>query len=222
MDAGIVLIGAFILLCCSCSLVCLICTAKLLASNRVAADEERRAEEERLREQVEAQKKGVPACCLTKFPTMTAAEALINANPPASSGCNQAKAEERMGDVEETRGWNGGHEHKESLSECVVCLTEFMADEMVKKLPPCGHWFHLDCIDQWLTTKSTCPVCRLDMKTAMDVKNAAEGKKHETETASGVAGNGLLHRAAGAQPDHMCVLVDVVPGESKGPVTHAV
>lgn len=31
---------------------------------------------------------------------------------------------------------------------------------MIRQLPDCHHHFHQDCIDQWLATHTTCPMCR--------------------------------------------------------------
>jgi hypothetical protein len=44
--------------------------------------------------------------------------------------------------------------------DCAVCLTEFAADDRLRLLPPCGHAFHVGCIDTWLASSSTCPLCR--------------------------------------------------------------
>lgn len=30
-------------------------------------------------------------------------------------------------------------------------------------MPACGHTFHIDCIDNWLATHTTCPLCRLSL-----------------------------------------------------------
>ncbi|KAH7433178.1 hypothetical protein KP509_07G057600 [Ceratopteris richardii] len=49
---------------------------------------------------------------------------------------------------------------KGSIAECVVCLTDFEEGETLCQLPKCKHVFHKDCIDMWLCTHTTCPLCR--------------------------------------------------------------
>ncbi|KAE8803792.1 RING-H2 finger protein ATL46-like [Hordeum vulgare] len=50
--------------------------------------------------------------------------------------------------------------------DCAVCLSEFAADDRLRLLPLCGHAFHVACIDTWLRSSSTCPLCR----TALSVR----------------------------------------------------
>lgn len=50
-----------------------------------------------------------------------------------------------------------------SALECAVCLCEFEDDEKLRLLPKCDHVFHPDCIDAWLASHTTCPVCRADL-----------------------------------------------------------
>ncbi|CAL5042478.1 unnamed protein product [Urochloa decumbens] len=45
-------------------------------------------------------------------------------------------------------------------TECAVCLGAIQVGAMVKLLPACGHVYHRDCIDLWLSSRSTCPLCR--------------------------------------------------------------
>ncbi|KAL1189870.1 RING-H2 finger protein ATL39 [Cardamine amara subsp. amara] len=47
--------------------------------------------------------------------------------------------------------------------ECVVCLNEFRDNETLRLVPPCVHVFHADCVDIWLSYRSTCPICRTDV-----------------------------------------------------------
>ncbi|KAK0607196.1 hypothetical protein LWI29_011071 [Acer saccharum] len=44
--------------------------------------------------------------------------------------------------------------------DCAVCLSEFEEGESGRVLPKCKHNFHLDCIDMWFHSHSTCPLCR--------------------------------------------------------------
>ncbi|KAG6582503.1 RING-H2 finger protein ATL51, partial [Cucurbita argyrosperma subsp. argyrosperma] len=45
-------------------------------------------------------------------------------------------------------------------TDCSVCLSEFQENESLRLLPKCSHAFHLPCIDTWLKSHSTCPLCR--------------------------------------------------------------
>ncbi|CAH2070824.1 unnamed protein product [Thlaspi arvense] len=47
--------------------------------------------------------------------------------------------------------------------ECAICLNEFEDEEPLRWMPPCSHTFHASCIDVWLSSRSTCPVCRADL-----------------------------------------------------------
>ncbi|KAK8950996.1 RING-H2 finger protein ATL60 [Platanthera zijinensis] len=44
--------------------------------------------------------------------------------------------------------------------ECAICLAELADGEKARLLPKCSHGFHLECIDTWFRSNSTCPVCR--------------------------------------------------------------
>ncbi|KAM3270889.1 RING-H2 finger protein ATL30-like isoform X2 [Capsicum chacoense] len=43
--------------------------------------------------------------------------------------------------------------------ECAICLVEFV-DKSLIRLLTCDHVFHQECIDHWLKSNKTCPVCR--------------------------------------------------------------
>ncbi|KAK9751013.1 hypothetical protein RND81_02G236000 [Saponaria officinalis] len=44
--------------------------------------------------------------------------------------------------------------------DCAVCLCEFCENDKLRLLPLCSHAFHIECIDKWLLSNSTCPLCR--------------------------------------------------------------
>ncbi|CAN6231105.1 unnamed protein product [Urochloa humidicola] len=43
---------------------------------------------------------------------------------------------------------------------CSVCLEDVNDGEMVRQVPACRHIFHVECIDMWLHSHRTCPMCR--------------------------------------------------------------
>ncbi|KAL3820738.1 hypothetical protein ACJIZ3_006643 [Penstemon smallii] len=44
---------------------------------------------------------------------------------------------------------------------CSICLMEFQNEDLVNKLPKCGHLFHMECMEKWLDRcQFTCPLCR--------------------------------------------------------------
>jgi E3 ubiquitin-protein ligase RNF115/126 len=47
---------------------------------------------------------------------------------------------------------------------CSVCQDKLTAEEDVTQLP-CNHQYHKDCIEPWLQSNHTCPVCRAELPT---------------------------------------------------------
>lgn len=47
-----------------------------------------------------------------------------------------------------------------SSPDCAVCLSPFSPDAELRLLPACRHAFHADCVDAWLRTTPSCPLCR--------------------------------------------------------------
>lgn len=45
-------------------------------------------------------------------------------------------------------------------ADCAVCIAELAPGETARLLPLCGHAFHVLCVDMWLRSHSTCPLCR--------------------------------------------------------------
>nr|GMD00748.1 RING-H2 finger protein ATL80-like [Ipomoea batatas]GMD17498.1 RING-H2 finger protein ATL80-like [Ipomoea batatas] len=54
----------------------------------------------------------------------------------------------------------GGAAEKEIPADCAICLTEYEQGDEIRVLPQCRHGFHVQCIDTWLGSHSSCPSCR--------------------------------------------------------------
>ncbi|XP_057488574.1 E3 ubiquitin-protein ligase ATL4-like [Actinidia eriantha] len=56
--------------------------------------------------------------------------------------------------------------------DCAVCLSKFEPNDQLRLLPLCCHAFHTQCIDSWLLSNQTCPLCRSTVHpTETDVLN---------------------------------------------------
>ncbi|ORY94297.1 hypothetical protein BCR41DRAFT_243067 [Lobosporangium transversale] len=47
-------------------------------------------------------------------------------------------------------------------TSCPICLCDYEDLEELRHLP-CDHFFHKECVDEWLKLKRTCPLCKCDI-----------------------------------------------------------
>lgn len=59
-------------------------------------------------------------------------------------------------------------EQNNNIVECAVCLSLLEDGEMMRLLPNCKHSFHVGCIDMWLSSHSTCPICRTKVEPRLE------------------------------------------------------
>jgi hypothetical protein len=55
---------------------------------------------------------------------------------------------------------------------CAICLEAYTDGEALRCMP-CGHRFHSPCIDCWLQSRSSCPMCKRDFAPAQEVRAEA-------------------------------------------------
>lgn len=55
--------------------------------------------------------------------------------------------------------------------ECAICLCPYEDEQPIKRLF-CRHHYHSACIDQWLSTKSTCPLCNSNVLSHLNPPSA--------------------------------------------------
>ncbi|KAL8496483.1 hypothetical protein ACS0TY_020262 [Phlomoides rotata] len=90
------------------------------------------------------------------------------------------------------------------IDDCPICLCEFHERECVKLIPYCGHVFHPRCLDTWLASHVTCPLCRSAelFKRAEEVCLDVAPDKNETcapgisERSTGESGDTWRHEGA--------------------------
>ncbi|KAI3871228.1 hypothetical protein MKW98_015128 [Papaver atlanticum] len=88
-------------------------------------------------------------------------------------------------------------EFKDGL-DCSVCLSEVEEGEKARVLPKCNHGFHVDCIDMWFQSHSTCPLCRNPVSVESSSPSPVDSSDLESQQSSPVNSgnnnnnNGLL------------------------------
>jgi len=51
--------------------------------------------------------------------------------------------------------------------ECCICMDQFETDRSALRFPCCGHLYHTGCLTKWLEKKTTCPLCRQGVRSAL-------------------------------------------------------
>ncbi|KAF9204709.1 hypothetical protein BGZ49_004979 [Haplosporangium sp. Z 27] len=54
---------------------------------------------------------------------------------------------------------------------CAICLCDYEDDEELRKMS-CKHYFHKDCVDEWLRLNRNCPLCKRDIEELVSETNA--------------------------------------------------
>ncbi|KAK8947309.1 RING-H2 finger protein ATL5 [Platanthera zijinensis] len=95
----------------------------------------------------------------------------------------------------------------DDLKECSVCLNEFEEGEKIRRLPRCAHSFHIDCIDMWFSSHSSCPLCRA----AVDLCSSCQREELiSSPSADSAAGEVVIDIPAGA--------IEGLSGEAQAPM----
>uniref|UniRef100_A0A0A9EMV3 RING-type E3 ubiquitin transferase n=1 Tax=Arundo donax TaxID=35708 RepID=A0A0A9EMV3_ARUDO len=84
-------------------------------------------------------------------------------------------------------------------TECTICLGAVEEGDAVRVLPACRHVFHVPCVDKWLASSSSCPVCRAGVEPPPQPPGSAACVKEKLQDAEKEeAGSSAPARGIGA------------------------
>ncbi|XP_020245476.1 RING-H2 finger protein ATL7-like isoform X2 [Asparagus officinalis] len=106
-------------------------------------------------------------------------------------------------------------------TQCSVCLGDYQPEERLQRIPSCGHTFHIDCIDHWLVSHATCPLCRVSLLPASKISTDQPYQESQTsepqlqEPSSGVertwddAGTARQAEETGSYNDEVSIVINI-------------
>jgi len=63
---------------------------------------------------------------------------------------------------------------------CTICRENMEENAIIKKIKKCNHYFHQNCLDNWLKNHTTCPNCRQDIRQNDTDQVELETTEHST------------------------------------------
>ncbi|XP_047949434.1 RING-H2 finger protein ATL7-like [Salvia hispanica] len=85
---------------------------------------------------------------------------------------------------------------------CSICLNDICGGDGCRKLPECGHTFHSRCIDVWLQSHSTCPLCRAQLPQIISLNRSQYEWKDVVSTLLALI-NDFLHKMCNPLNDEL-------------------
>ena len=68
---------------------------------------------------------------------------------------------------------------------CAICMMDFTAGETIRFLP-CMHFYHIQCVDDWLMRSLTCPTCmqRVDLTLMANQNLWSQSTTHQRQSST--------------------------------------
>ncbi|XP_068155348.1 uncharacterized protein mura isoform X1 [Drosophila tropicalis] len=85
--------------------------------------------------------------------------------------------------------------HNGDQTSCVVCMCDFELRQLLRVLP-CSHEFHAKCVDKWLRSNRTCPICRGN---ASDYFDGVDQQQQAAQSAAASGAGGVSTGALASQ-----------------------
>lgn len=97
-------------------------------------------------------------------------------------------------------------ESSETEHYCSICLNDIRGGEGYRKLPECGHSFHSKCIDVWIASHSTCPLCRAQLPQIISL-HQNQYEWNDFVSTFWVLINDFMHRMCNPLNDDLCSML---------------
>ena len=106
---------------------------------------------------------------------------LINSllNDPLESNTTSSSLTSLRTIIENTEIINSDSLDLSTIDNCSICQNTIEPNTILRKINNCSHYFHINCIDNWLKDHTTCPICRQPINNANANTNANTNTKTE-------------------------------------------
>ena len=47
---------------------------------------------------------------------------------------------------------------------CSICQSNYINQQIIRKINHCGHFYHMNCLDEWFENNVKCPECQYDLR----------------------------------------------------------
>ncbi|KAL4504298.1 hypothetical protein ABPG72_021136 [Tetrahymena utriculariae] len=84
---------------------------------------------------------------------------------------------------------------------CAVCLCEFESSDICRETI-CNHYFHKDCLEQWLKKQENCPFCRTDLQKISLIKHFNQLKMISEQNSQRNQGDNPPNNVEGNNPNN--------------------
>jgi hypothetical protein len=54
---------------------------------------------------------------------------------------------------------------------CSICQSNYMNHQIIRKINHCGHFYHINCLDEWFENNVKCPECQYDLRESIPRNN---------------------------------------------------
>jgi len=93
-------------------------------------------------------------------PLTSLLEMLMLSSEPEHRGADESTIEALPSEIiQEHDSLTSTIPNESNREKCAICLECFQVGEKVRRLP-CSHVYHQACVDRWLRSNASCPVCK--------------------------------------------------------------